>query len=231
MKMLDLVARQPPPADEASAAAGITVSGEPTTDETLLPFGPYRLLPVRQVAVMDPAYLAGLILAEVGSAALRAAAARALLTNGRHLSADGGGPVPGASAPIPLRPWALVLGAGVVVAVVLGLVDLVRPAGLPAAPTVAGSPTALAVANSSYVRDAGRSLVAQPPSAGQSGTRAAGTGSATSPPAPTPADACVARVPGAIAAVAAGEYLDTFQAVAFQVVATKDTGKVTFLNQ
>lgn len=41
---------------------------------------------------------------------------------------------------------------------------------------------------------------------------------------------CGARVAGAIPAEVAGDHLDTFQAVEFEVVRAKDTGKVTFLN-
>ena len=44
------------------------------------------------------------------------------------------------------------------------------------------------------------------------------------------ADPCTAAVPGALDAVAALAAVDSFQAVAFRVVGTKDTGKVTFLN-
>jgi micrococcal nuclease len=43
-------------------------------------------------------------------------------------------------------------------------------------------------------------------------------------------DTCAAQVPGAIEAATAKDYLDTFQAVAFRVADTKDTGRVTFLN-
>lgn len=41
---------------------------------------------------------------------------------------------------------------------------------------------------------------------------------------------CGARVAGAIPAEVAGDHLDTYQAVEFEVVRAKDTGKVTFLN-
>lgn len=41
---------------------------------------------------------------------------------------------------------------------------------------------------------------------------------------------CDERVPGAVSAAAAKDLVDTFQAVAFDVVRTKDTGRVTFLN-
>jgi hypothetical protein len=41
---------------------------------------------------------------------------------------------------------------------------------------------------------------------------------------------CGARIPGAIPAESAADFLDTHQAVEFLVVGTKDTGKVTFLN-
>ncbi|MCC7020191.1 MAG: thermonuclease family protein [Ardenticatenales bacterium] len=45
-----------------------------------------------------------------------------------------------------------------------------------------------------------------------------------------PSQPCGARVAGAIPAESAGDHLDTYQAVEFEVVRTKDTGKVTFLN-
>lgn len=41
---------------------------------------------------------------------------------------------------------------------------------------------------------------------------------------------CGERVPGAISAAEARQYVDTFQAVEFKVVRTKDTGRVTYLN-
>jgi len=41
---------------------------------------------------------------------------------------------------------------------------------------------------------------------------------------------CGARAEGAIPAESAGDFADTFQAVEFRVVRTKDTGRVTFLN-
>lgn len=45
-----------------------------------------------------------------------------------------------------------------------------------------------------------------------------------------PSQPCGARVAGAIPAESAGDHLDTHQAVEFEVVRAKDTGKVTFLN-
>lgn len=47
---------------------------------------------------------------------------------------------------------------------------------------------------------------------------------------PLEAPTCDVRVPGAIPAESAGDHLDTFQAVEFEVVQAKDTGRVTFLN-
>ena len=46
---------------------------------------------------------------------------------------------------------------------------------------------------------------------------------------PTPQPPCGARIPGAIPAESAADFLDSFQAVEFRVVGSKDTGKVTFL--
>jgi hypothetical protein len=54
-------------------------------------------------------------------------------------------------------------------------------------------------------------------------TTSTGAPVATQPP-------CGARIPGAIPAESAADFLDTHQAVEFLVVGTKDTGKVTFLN-
>ncbi len=61
------------------------------------------------------------------------------------------------------------------------------------------------------------------------------SGAAGAPPSdPTPAfdpsQPCGARVAGAIPATSAGDFLDSYQAVEFQVVRSKDTGRVTFLN-
>ncbi len=147
MSTIELVARSPSTADktirgnEFVSGEGFIASDEITArDRTsavdeILPFGPYRALPVEQVAVMDPAYLAGLVKAEVGPAAFRAVAARALLTSGRYVAAD-----EIVASPMSLRPWAAVLGAGVVLAVLLGLADTVGLGGLPApAPLAARS--------------------------------------------------------------------------------------------
>lgn len=65
-------------------------------------------------------------------------------------------------------------------------------------------------------------------SAAGKGVKASGTATATKPPGTPPP--CGARVAGAIPASAAGDFVDTYQAVEFEVVKTKDTGKVTFLN-
>lgn len=61
----------------------------------------------------------------------------------------------------------------------------------------------------------------RPESGAVSGTAPAAGGS----PAP-----CGARVPGAIPAESVEDFVDTHQAVEFEVVGTKDTGRVTFLN-
>jgi micrococcal nuclease len=73
---------------------------------------------------------------------------------------------------------------------------------------------------------------ARTPSLARSAAWPPGTASATAtatPPPGTPLP-CGARVAGAIPAAAAGDFVDTYQAVEFEVVKTKDTGKVTFLN-
>lgn len=65
------------------------------------------------------------------------------------------------------------------------------------------------------------------------GAPTSGTGATTEAEAPAgvdPSAPCGARVEGAIPADSAADFLDTVQAVELEVVATKDTGKVTFLN-
>jgi hypothetical protein len=215
-----------------------------------LPFGPYLGRPVAEVALRDPAYLVGLIHAEVGPPELRAAAARAVLVAVRYPDAR---PV-GDSTPVPGRRTAAVLAVGIALAVGIGLWDAVggawaalapapRPPAVPTAvgsggtggsgrPGQAGRATggtgAVAAATAAAGAGASGGLGA---AAAVSGTSAAGLNTPVAGEVPAAApDPCLARVPGAIGAAAAGDHLDSFQAVAFQVVATKDTGKVTFLN-
>lgn len=215
----------------------------PPTPPTL-PFGPYQNLTVAEVAILDPAYLAALVRAELGPPELRAAAAKALLEpQPQSLPA-----VMGAAAadPIPAphrRALHWVLGLGVAGAVALGMLDAlgglpgftpsqaagaptVAPPAAPAtsAPTRIGRPHATAAGGSAATSSALGTL--QPVSRaaaalGQLSTAAAPDGAAS---------ACAGRVPGAVTAEQAAGLVDTFQAVAFDVVGTKDTGKVTFLN-
>ncbi len=107
-----------------------------------------------------------------------------------------------------------------------GLWGRARPTGVAVfatPPTVSGRAPADAQAHESTLRAAAASSpVATPPVAA---TRAAVSGGAVDPTQP-----CGARVAGAIPAELAGDHLDTYQAVEFEVVRAKDTGKVTFLN-
>jgi hypothetical protein len=155
--------------------------------------------------------------------------------------------------------WRWVLSLGVLASLLLGARDhfggLPAPPGaaLPAqAPTaaVATGPrpvpepaAAVASAPASQGAASGRSRAAATeraagPTGGpaasatdgvSAGSEPGGLAGASSPGVEGPED-CAARVPGSVPASAASDYLDTYQAVAFTVVATKDTGKVTFLN-
>lgn len=236
-----------------AAARGSSVARAGTGVETeaagTLPFGPYAGQGIEAVAVMDPGYLLGLVAEGVGPAALRAEAARALALRGR-IPHD---PAPAArrrpSRPLPPRPWALGAIAGVLVLLLMGAGragwrapgPAAGSGGTGAAPTsaLAGKPASRASAEApggSTGRGAGAGGPAE-----ERGKAAAGK-SPTLPAAGLPvagltADApsgtaapCGARVPGAIPAELAGDYLDSFQAVEMTVVKTKDTGRVTFLN-
>jgi hypothetical protein len=92
--------------------------------------------------------------------------------------------------------------------------------GVRTPPAATARPTAAAAAVSVTTR--GRATGA---AAGTSGGAPAATGTAPSATAP-----CGQRVAGAITADGAARAVGTFQAVEFRVAATKDTGRVTFLN-
>jgi hypothetical protein len=201
---------QPPPSAGDPAAAA-------------MPFGPYAGQPVTAVAVMDPDYLLEVVREGVGPADLRAAAAAALAQRGRLVAARTRG-VPASGTP--QRSAAALFAVTGLLALALALGARARnPAGpsgdadAPVPPaTLAGAPTA-------------PPRPATPPSrtAGAAVTAAAAGGAAATPPAGSPAP-CGARTAGALPAAAAADYLDTFQAIEFFVVRTKDTGRVTFLN-
>ncbi len=125
-----------------------------------------------------------------------------------------------------------------------GLWGLARPTGVAvfATPPAAvggagGSSRATAAAGGRSAADAAAGSVA-----GAGAERAAATSAALALAGPAgsdgfhgsggidPSQPCGARVAGAIPADAAGDHVDTFQAVEFEVVRAKDTGKVTFLN-
>jgi hypothetical protein len=215
----------------------------PTTDPSVtLPFGPYQGHCVDEVAIIDPAYLAALVRNEVGPPELRAAAAKVLLDPDLAISASALRPS-GSAPPQDRRTVQWVLGLGIAGAVALGLADAVgglpgfTPSQASAVPTVRTPLSTLAAPTSPA-----RASRAAPGSGTGVADAAVGTrqsqGSTVTPPgrtvvAPFPdgsADACAARVPGAVTAEQAAALVDTFQAVAFDVVGTKDTGKVTFLN-
>jgi len=135
------------------------------------------------------------------------------------------------------RPWqlAVVAAAMLAVVVVTGRLD-------PWASGADGATTAVSSASQAdaLARPPAQSAVAAIPSSSGSAARRQPT---LARPGDAPASAgadgvatarasapCGARVAGAIPAESAGDYLDTFQAVEFEVVQAKDTGKVTFLN-
>jgi len=222
---------------------------DPESDPDRLPFGPYAGQDLASVAVIDPDYLLGLVREGVGPPTLRAEAARALAARGRLASrgAVGGadeqtqGAEPsrasaaGAGSPSGRPPaWALALAIGLlgVVAVLLWSREAALDAGEPGQRRV---PVAEAREAGGVGAPQARSTADRGRSRGVSGTASAAVSAGTTanptamPPPGTPLP-CGARVPGAIPASAAGDFVDTYQAVEFEVVKTKDTGKVTFLN-
>lgn len=115
-----------------------------------------------------------------------------------------------------------------------GLWGAARPTGVavfatPPAAVTAATPDAAAAPDAAAraARAATGATLATPAPGGAPGAVAAGR---TAAAAVDPSQPCGARVAGAIPAEAAADHLDTFQAVEFEVVRAKDTGKVTFLN-
>jgi len=223
----------------------------PEAAPDVLPFGPYAGQDVASVAVIDPAYLLDLVREGVGPTALRAEAARALARRGR-LGGRGREPrPPRARWTESSWPGAARLGAVPLRAVVpaIGLAGLaawgmVAGGGAPgwAGHRDAAGPGAASNGSAAIDAAAGRSAGStRPPGPGAAplgaGSQArvarpsngtAALAAAAAPPGTLPP--CGARVPGAIPAESAGDFVDTYQAVEFPVVRTKDTGRVTFLN-
>lgn len=136
------------------------------------------------------------------------------------------------------RPWQVALIAAAAIAVVIVIAGH-RPPGatrLDAANSLVEAPRSAIVLPTSFAaavpdREASRAASGN----GGSGSNGPGKNNVGATPALPAAAAgppppCGARVPGAIPAESAADYLDTFQAVEFEVVQGKDTGKVTFLN-
>lgn len=214
-----------------------------------LPFGPYSGCTVDDVAVMDPGYLLGLVREGVGHERLRAASARALAR--RQLLVDG---APeglrlreNESSPnrYPLltrllnRPAAKALLFGVAIAGVLAVHELAGSRAA-VAPSFQAAGSTLWVengvpvdgglqANSASSAGAGSTPSQRPPaSLPESGGDAPYHGAGGTPP--SASRECGSRIPGAITAAAAADHVGRFEAVEFEVVRTKDTGRVTFLN-
>lgn len=228
---------------------GTDVPKHPAVAETgpeRLPFGPYAGEDVASVAVIDPGYLLDLVHEGIGPAALRAEAARALAARGRlgprAADRDVGGNTIGNTAggsdepprnPPPLSgrppPWALALALGLV-GVVAALLwsDRDVPAGAGERVPIAEA-RAPGGAGGTIPRGAGGAPIARSPTAAEPAAVKTAPATPTAGPAGTPLP-CGARVPGAIPGAVAGDFVDTFQTVEFEVVRTKDTGKVTFLN-
>ncbi len=281
------------PSDERPAAAAVR-----------LPLGPYAGLTVEQVAVIDPDYLLDLVREEVGSATLRAAAARALACRGRlvrRAEAVAGGERgrPGRAAPaVPdeggwqgwsspdLRParatprpamsgqpgggwraarlwlgrwWGALVAVGLIALLGTGIAGSLRARGS-AGPALGlvGRSEDISTPDSWMVRPdptrrpmTGRERSVPEPGLGFAALpaqQAAAEGMATpaltgtvaserlaaedgsAAQAARPSTRCGQRSAGAITAAAAQSYVDTFQAVEFEVVRTKDTGRVTYLN-
>lgn len=105
-----------------------------------------------------------------------------------------------------------------------GLWGIARPTGVAVFATSPAAVTAGATDAASSTTAMGASLA----------TPGADRAMAAADPRPAaavdPSQPCGARVAGAIPAEAAADHLETFQAVEFEVVRAKDTGKVTFLN-
>jgi hypothetical protein len=185
------------------------------TKERAVPFGPYEGRPVEEVAVMDPDYVADLVVAGAGPEWLRAAGAQALLARPR-----------GRLAGVEGRPFVLVVLAGLLSATLAGCILglWAREARAPAA-RIAGQvpPTPLAQIPRPGLTAAPVAVAAVAPgsvmSATASLTETAGAG-----------QPCGRRMAGAVGPDAAASLVGTFQAVEYRVAGTKDTGRVTYLN-
>jgi len=230
----------------AAVAVALRATGGPAEDG-IVPFGPYAGHTVREVAVIDPAYLADLVVEGVGPSALRAAAARALLCRwparrGADAFRPGTAVVPPAFRP----------GTAVVPPAFRPGTAVVPPASargrVPLRAAAAGALTALLLAGLGALRSAvwpagppqGTVAWSTPaPADVQAEPARVGTGSHMAPSRPARPTAalppgteapCGGRVPGSITAAAAHDAVGTHQGVEFRVVAAKDTGRVTFLN-
>jgi hypothetical protein len=143
------------------------------------------------------------------------------------------------------RAWQLVLTVGVLLALSLAAHDALgggratapMPAAFSTDPPLAGAP----VPKAQPTRRALGAVSAMAPMVGAPEPTGAlsihgtvtpprGSGTPATLATTATADGCVARAAGAISAEQAAALVDTFQAVAFQVTGTKDTGRVTFLN-
>lgn len=119
-----------------------------------------------------------------------------------------------------------------------GLWGMARPTAVAAFATAADTGASAAASPTRLVADspwgAGETNGSPAPAGSTTSTRAR---RAETPPSSAAnggmidsAQPCGARVAGAIPAEVAGDHVDTYQAVEFEVVRAKDTGKVTFLN-
>ena len=201
------------------------------TRPACVPFGPYAGMRVEEVAVVDPSYLLDLVREGIGEASFRAEAARVLALR-----------KPGRSAALRFRPW---IGGGF--AGLLLLAIFVRgPSLLESRSLATDRPFLKAEAIESGVRapetvdkdpgpisGSGSGMESKDAPGPASDPDSTGARAAADPDASTAIDfdaPCGARVPGAIPADSASDFLDSFQAVEFEVLRGKDTGKVTFLN-
>jgi hypothetical protein len=205
------------------------------TDPPRLAFGPYAGERVDRVAVMDPGYLRDLVREGVGSAELRAEAARALLRRDRLDEAGGDRPAGAGQRRAWLgspAAWKTVLVAGVVVAAVAAVWVGRGGPGRAGGEDTRGGVEAVGTAAPGSAAGSVAVGTTRPPESTRrpESTSLPGSTDASGSTADGASAPCGARVAGAIPAEAAGDFLDTFQAVEFEVVKTRDTGRVTFLN-